>query len=206
MLSKESIQALEYSLASRNIDFAFFDNRDAVLKAIVKETKHFATIGIGNSQTLKLLKVSEALHESGKQVYDKTFANSKEDIRKMKMLAMTSECYISSCNAVSLDGKLVNVDHSGNRVAAITYGPERVLLVIGANKIVSNEADAIKRALSVSTPKNAVRAGFESPCSRGEGCGQCVQEVRVCNYISVIRGQTLPGRMKVMLLDEEIGY
>ncbi len=124
----------------------------------------------------------------------------------MKKLALTSDCYISSCNALSLDGKIVNVDHSGNRVAAIAYGPERVLIVVGVNKMASNEAEAIKRALTVATPQNAVRACRKPPCTLGESCSECTQEERVCNYVSVIRGQHIAGRMKVMLLNEELGY
>ena len=206
MIIKDDIQTMRDSFSKRNIEFEFFNTRENLINAIITETQTYSTVGIGNSQTLKNLNISQTLIDHNKVVFDKTRVTTKEEILKFKKLALTSDCYISSCNAVSLDGIIVNIDHSGNRVAAITYGPSRVLLVIGTNKIENNESDAIKRALKVATPKNAIRASINSPCSIGDSCSKCTQEVRVCNYISVIRGQHNPGRMKIMLLDEELGY
>lgn len=114
--------------------------------------------------------------------------------------------YITGSNAITEDGKIINVDHSGNRVAAMTYGPDRVLIVVGKNKLVQNEQAGIKRALNHATPLNAKRAGIKSPCSEGRSCDACEQTVRVCNYISIIRGQHLKGRMKVMMLNDSIGF
>ena len=86
--------------------------------------------------TKKDLEISELALSLGLVVYDKTKAKDKNEIKKIKKLALTTDCYISSCNALSCDGKIVNVDHSGNRVAAITYGPEKVIIIVGKNKLV----------------------------------------------------------------------
>jgi hypothetical protein len=197
---------LKTNFEKRNIEFQYFDNRDELLKVLEDEFRSFNSIGIGNSQTLKILKISEKASQMGKTVYDKTFAKDIDDIKKMKLKALTSECYVSSSNSITLDGKIINIDHSGNRVAAITYGPDRVLIIVGENKIAENENAGVKRALEIATPMNAKRAKVDSQCSKGNGCNNCEQETRVCNYISIIRGQHIKNRMKVLLLNESLGF
>jgi len=197
---------LENNLNKRNIEFQFCESRQAVIETIDLLTKDYQTIGIGNSQTLKSMNISEHLVKNEKTVYDKTYAREKTEIRKLKKLALTSECYITSTNAISLSGEIVNVDHSGNRVAAMTYGPDKVIIVATTNKIVENEKAAVARALTVATPLNARRAKIESPCSKGNPCTECSQDVRVCNYISIIRGQHEKNRMIVLLIDEALGF
>lgn len=130
----------------------------------------------------------------------------KSEMEHLKKMALVSDCYITSCNAFSKDGRIVNVDHSGNRVAAITHGPDRVLIIVGMNKLVNTEKDAINRALTVATPLNAKRAKIDSPCSRNEPCEGCTQINRVCNYVSIIKGQHYPGRMKLLIMNEDLGF
>lgn len=190
----------------RNIEFEYFKDRDSLIKSLISEVRGYNSIGIGNSQTLKKLSVSELMISLNKDVFDKTLAETAKEIKEQKKKALTSDCYISSCNALTRDGKIINVDHSGNRVAAITYGPERVLLIVGSNKLTNNESEGVNRALKVATPKNAKRAKINSPCSNGGSCAKCTQDVRVCNYVSIIRGQHEKGRMKIMMLEEEMGF
>ncbi len=201
-----SYDELGNGLNSRNIDFELFQTREDLIQRLLKLTEPFETIGIGNSQTLKAMDVSKSLSKQGKVVYDKTYASDKNEVRRLKKQALTADCYITSTNALSMNGELVNVDHSGNRVAAMTYGPDKVIVIATTNKLVENEGAAIKRALQTATPKNARRAGIESPCSIGEPCAKCDQSVRVCNYLSIIRGQHEKGRMVVLLLEEELGF
>ncbi len=197
---------LKVNFESRNIEFQYCTSREEMIKVIEDELSIVSTVGIGNSQTLKALKISERASRIGKIVYDKTYAKNSDEIREMKRNALTSECYISSSNSITLDGKIINVDHSGNRVAAITYGPDRVLIIVGENKISENEQAGIRRALEIATPMNARRAKIDSKCSIGDGCKDCVQETRVCNYISVIRGQHKKNRLKVLMLNESLGF
>lgn len=203
---KNQYKDLEHNLKSRNIDFKYCENRSQVIDLIEELTKPYKSIGIGNSQTLKAIGVSQHLMTLDKTVYDKTYANEKTEIRKLKKLALTADCYITSSNAIAITGELVNVDHSGNRVAAMTYGPDKVIVIVTTNKVVENEKSAITRALKTATPLNAKRANIKSPCSQGKPCSQCSQDVRVCNYLSVIRGQHEKDRMMVVLLNDELGF
>lgn len=197
---------LERNLTNRNIDFKFCKSRKEVVDTVEILIKEYETIGIGNSQTLKSIDISHYLVEINKTVFDKTYASEKSEIGKLKKLALTSECYITSSNAIAMTGELVNIDHSGNRVAAMTFGPEKVIVIATTNKIVENEKAAIKRALKIATPQNAIRAKIQSPCSFDKPCSECTQDVRVCNYLSVIRGQSRKNRMIVLLLDEALGF
>ncbi|MGB3366517.1 MAG: lactate utilization protein [Acidaminobacteraceae bacterium] len=197
---------LSKNLNSRNIEFKYLKNRKDIINEIDVLTKDCLTIGIGNSKSLKSLEISKHLKQSGKKVYDKTDAIDKLESNGLKKLALTSDCFISSSNAIALTGEIVNVDHSGNRIAAITYGPDKVILIIGTNKIVENESLAIARALKVATPRNALRAGANTPCSLGKPCSNCNKDVRVCNYVSIVRGQNEASRMIVILIDENLGF
>lgn len=205
-MNNEMINSLKENFESRNIELEFFHNRESLIDYIKSEVSSCDTVGIGNSQTLKHLGISGFVSSLGKKVLDKTEVTDQDEIRRIKKQALLTDCYISSCNALSCDGKIVNIDHSGNRVAAITYGPDKVLIVVGTNKLEKTEQDALKRAMAIATPKNATRAKIESPCSTGGTCSDCTQDVRVCNYVSVIRGQHRKGRMKVLLLDEVLGF
>lgn len=201
-----NLELMIENFKDRNIEVSYYNSREKLISDLTNILNDYNTIGIGNSVTLKSLRVTELAKSLGKTVYDKTIASSKEESKLLKLKALTSECYVSSCNAIAIDGKIINVDHSGNRVAAITYGPERVIIIAGSNKIVKTQRAGVQRSLKKATPLNAKRAGIESPCSLGRDCKECTADTRVCNYISIIRGQNVKGRMTVMLIDEEIGF
>lgn len=114
--------------------------------------------------------------------------------------------YITGTNAISIEGHLVNIDHSGNRVAAMIYGPEKVIVVIGTNKIVNTLDEAVKRVKNISAPANAKRAGLNPPCIELGECIDCKSSERACNNFVVIEGQAVKGRMTVLIVNESLGF
>ncbi|MGB7604438.1 MAG: lactate utilization protein, partial [Lutisporaceae bacterium] len=124
----------------------------------------------------------------------------------LKKKSLLAEYYITGTNAISIEGHLVNIDHSGNRVAAMMYGPEKVIVVIGTNKIVDSLNDAIKRTRNIVAPANAKRAGLNPPCVSVGGCVDCRSSERACNNLSIIEGQNVKDRMKVFIINESLGY
>lgn len=210
MLNNQSkslaIKTLIENLEKRNIKGLYFENLNEVKKEILEIVSNDSTVGIGNSKTLKEMNISEELSNRRNIVYDKTFAKSKEESKELKKKALLTDWYISSSNAISLDGHIVNIDHSGNRVAALTYGPEKVIIVISTNKIEKNLDEAINRARNYAAPLNAKRAGFHPPCTQLGRCTDCKTKERVCYYLSIIEGQYLPDRMKVFIVDEKVGF
>jgi hypothetical protein len=190
----------------RNIEVEFFDNQKAAQARVMTLIPTEATVGIGHSATLAAMGVVDSLSERGNVVYDKTSAETKEEIKDLKRKALLTDWYISSSNAVSVEGHIVNIDHSGNRVAALTYGPDKVIIVVGINKLADSLEEAITRARNTASPKNAKRAGFNPPCVRLGHCIDCKSEQRVCHYLSIIQGQHEKDRMKLFIVNEELGF
>lgn len=202
----ERIERLIRNFRLRNIDVCYFDTLEDAAKMILNIVSESSTVGIGHSATLQRMNITETLIKRGNIVYDKETAEDKQECVLLKKKALTADWYITGSNAVSADGHIVNVDHSGNRVAAITFGPEYVIIVVGINKIVDTLDEAIKRVKNVACPMNARRAGFNPPCVKLNKCVDCVSPERVCNTLSIIEGQADKNRMKIFIVNEELGF
>lgn len=191
---------------SKNIDVAFFETLEDVKDRIINMIPINCSVGVGNSKTLKDMNISKLLRERGNIVYDKTLAESKEESKQIKKNSLLSDWYITGTNAISKEGHIVNIDHSGNRVAAMIYGPDNVIVVIGKNKICDTLDDAIQRVKSVSVPLNAKRAGYNPPCLKLKKCVDCKTDERVCYNLVIIEGQFDKDRMKLFIVNEELGF
>lgn len=202
----ERIERLIRNFRLRNIDVCYFDTLEDAAKMILNIVSESSTVGIGHSATLQRMNITKTLIKRGNIVYDKETAEDKQECVLLKKKALTADWYITGSNAVSADGHIVNVDHSGNRVAAITFGPEYVIIVVGINKIVDTLDEAIKRVKNVACPMNARRAGFNPPCVKLNKCVDCVSSERVCNTLSIIEGQADKNRMKIFIVNEELGF
>lgn len=202
----EKIEKLVQSFRLRNIDVCYFETLVDAAKSILNIIPEGSTVGIGHSATLQEMNITEILIKRGNMVYDKEIAKDKNECKLLKKKALTADWYITGSNAVSADGHIVNVDHSGNRVAAITFGPEHVIIVVGRNKIVDTLDEAIKRVKNIACPMNARRAGFNPPCIKLNKCVDCVSPERVCNTLSIIEGQADKDRMKLFIVNEELGF
>lgn len=200
------IEYLIQSLSARNIDGYFFETFDEAKLSVKEMIPIDACIGIGNSVTLKNMKISNELNNRGNIVYDKTLAKSKEESIKLKRKSLLTDWYITGTNAISLEGHLVNMDHSGNRVAAMLYGPNNVIVIVGINKIAKTLDEAIYRVRNIASPQNARRAGFNPPCVDLNKCTDCRSSERVCNNLVIIEGQNDKDRMKVFIVNENDGF
>ena len=131
---------------------------------------------------------------------------SPEESLGLRRRGMTADVMIASSNAITLDGKLVNLDGMGNRVAAITFGPKKVILVVGVNKVVSDLDSAMARVKHYAGPVNAIRLGLKNPCVETGLCADCKSPQRICNMWSIIEGHMIEGRIHVKLVGENLGY
>lgn len=143
---------------SRNIEVTFFETLEEVKDKIIELIPVNCTVGFGNSRTLRDMNISRLLMERGNIVYDKTLAESKEESKQIKKKSLLSDWYITGTNAISKEGHLVNIDHSGNRVAAMIYGPDNVIVIVGENKICDTLNDALQRARSISAPNECKKS------------------------------------------------
>lgn len=202
----EIINKLKENFKLRNIEVEYFETLEDVKSYILSIIPNKCTIGVGHSLTLQKMNITNSLLERGNIVYDKELAKSREECIVLKKKALITSWYITGSNAVSVDGRIVNVDHSGNRVAAIAFGPDKVIVVVGKNKIVDTVDEAIKRVKNISCPLNAKRAGFNPPCVILNKCVDCVSNERVCNILSIIEGQSDSNRIKLFIVNEECGF
>ena len=131
---------------------------------------------------------------------------SPGEAMELRRQGLSADVMIASSNAITLDGKLVNLDGMGNRVAAMTFGPEKVILVVGMNKVVPDLESAIARVKHYAAPVNSVRLGFKNPCEETGLCADCKSPKRICNMWSIIEGHMIKDRIHVKLVGEDLGY
>ena len=159
------------------------------------------TVGFGGSMTLAETGVLADLRARGdSELFDR--AKDPDAMRK----ALTADVFFASTNAVTETGVLYNVDGNGNRVAAMLFGPQSVVLLVGENKIVPDEAAAVSRVERVASPANTERLNCDTPCRKTGFCVHCRSEQRICRDFVWMRQQRVKGRIKIILIDGEWGY
>ena len=165
------------------------------------------TVSFGGSMTLEDTGLLTALrHDPNIRLIDRSTAKSPEEVKQMYHDALSADYYLMSSNAITKDGELVNIDGTGNRVAALIYGPENVIVLAGMNKIAANVDEALSRVHNVATPMNCIRLNKNTPCSATGACADCLSPDCICNQVVITRRSGIEGRIKVILVGEELGY
>jgi len=140
------------------------------------------------------------------RVIDRDAAATPEEAEKAFRESFCADTYLMGTNAITMDGELVNVDARGNRVAALAFGPRQVIVVAGRNKVCADLPSAMRRAREEAAPPNALRLGYRTPCSVDGLCHDCLGETCICCQTLVTRMSRVPGRIKVVLVGEELGF
>ncbi len=164
------------------------------------------SVGIGGTRTITELGLYDTLLKNGNTVFCHTYA-ALADKDAVRHAALTADVYLSSTNAITRDGILVNIDGTGNRVTGLTYGPRTVVVIVGRNKLVADVSAGIERTKRECCPKNAKRLGYETPCAVTGKCGNCNSGSRMCNVTTLheypLRDQT---HFHVLIVDAELGW
>ncbi len=164
-------------------------------------------VSFGGSMTLEESGILAALRERNDiQLIDRATAKGPEETQQIFRDALSSDFYYMSTNAITLDGELINIDGNGNRVAALIYGPKNVIIIAGLNKVATNETDALNRIHNVATPQNCIRLHKNTPCAQTGACADCLSPDCICNQVVITRRSGIPGRIKVILVGENLGY
>ena len=165
-----------------------------------------STAAWGGSVTLDEIGILDALRSREDiTLYDRTKATSPEETKKIFHDSLSCDYYFMSSNAITQDGELINIDGTGNRVAALIYGPENVIILAGMNKIVKNVEDGIGRSRDVAASQNCIRLNKNTPCSINGVCGNCLADT-ICDQIVITRASRIPNRIKVILVGEALGF
>ena len=206
-VNKEKILRTIKALDNNNMNGYYVKDKDELINKIEEIVKEDSIVSVGGSQTLFETGVIDYLRTNRYKFLDRYEEGlSREEIVKIFKKTFSADAYFTSSNAITEDGFLYNVDGNGNRVAAMLYGPEKVIVICGVNKIVKDLDRAIDRNRQVSAPSNAKRLNRNTPCTKVGYCMDCKSSERICNEYTLIKRQGNKDRIHVIFLDEEFGY
>lgn len=194
------------NLARRNIEACYCPTAHEAVEKLLEMIPAGSSVTWGGSMSIRDIDIPAALANAGKyKVYDRDKAPDRAAATEIYLKAFSCDYYLSSANAITEDGVIVNIDGTGNRVAAITFGPRNVIFVIGMNKLTQNVDAALARARSLAAPVNTARFDIQTPCKIDGVCHNCLSDDCICNYIHYLR-HSPKGKHKVILVGESLGY
>ncbi len=198
-------EVLIKNLKSRHFDAYYCDDRASALQKALELIPEGASVGWGGTLTVQQIGLIDAVKAGNYRAIDRMTAKTAEQRELAQSQCMMSDVFLTGANAISLDGQMVNIDGSGNRVAAIIYGPKAVLVIAGMNKVMDDLDDAMKRARTVAAPANQQRFQNKTPCTATGTCADCKSEECICNQIVITRHCRPAGRIKFILVGEDLG-
>ena len=206
-VNEKKIEKTINNLKKNNINGYYVKDNDELINLIKDIAKEGEVVSVGGSMSLFESKVIELLRSGRYEFLDRYKKDlTQEDIKEIYRKSFFADAYFASANAITEDGKIFNVDGNGNRVAAILYGPDKVVLIVGVNKIVKNIEQAVARNRAISGPANAKRLNLSTPCVKTGQCMECKSEERICCEYTVIKRQRNPKRMHVIFINDTLGF
>lgn len=199
-------QSIIKNLKKRNMQGFYCKTKEDALKKVLELIPEQSSIGYGGSVTLEQTGILNALKNGNYNVIEREKYNTPELQRELSGKIAMSDFFLMSTNAMSMDGELVNIDGRGNRVCYLIYGPQNVIVVAGWNKIETDLEGAIKRARNVAAPPNCIRLNKNTPCIKNGHCNDCFSPDCICSQFVVTRRSSVPDRIKVILVGENLGY
>ena len=199
-------QILVRNLQQRHFDAYYCADKAAALQKALELIPEGASVGWGGALSATQIGLLEAVKAGPYRAIDRDTAQSPQERVKLQKECLLSDVFVTGANALSLDGQMVNIDGMGNRVAAIVYGPESVLVIAGMNKVADSLEDAVKRARTVAAPMNKQRFGGSTPCITTGSCADCRCEDSICNQILITRNCRPAGRIRFIIVGEELGF
>jgi L-lactate utilization protein LutC len=194
------------NLKRRHIDGYYCATPEEAVMKVSELIDDGSSVTWGGTMTVRNLGIPQFLKDRGTlEVLDRDLAETPEEKQAIYLKAFAADVYLSSANAISEDGIIVNIDGNGNRVAAITWGPKKVIFVIGLNKVAQNVEAALARARSTASPINAARFDIKTPCQTDGVCHNCNSPECICNFVHFLRNSP-QGRHVVVLVGESLGY
>ena len=203
----DKINNLIRTLQKNNINGYLVENREELISQIESIVEEKSVVSVGGSMTLFDLGIIDYLRGGRYEFLDRYKQGlSPADIEDIYRRSFFADAYFTSTNAITEEGELYNVDGTGNRVAAMLYGPKKVIVIVGTNKIVQNMDEAIKRVREIAAPLNRKRLNRKTPCVKVGHCMDCNSPERICNEYTVIKRQRDKNRMHVIFINENTGY
>jgi L-lactate utilization protein LutB len=198
-LAKKVIKGLE----SRNMAGYYAKDKDEALRTALGLIKKGSTVTMGGAMSAHEIGLVDALKKGDYNFVDR---DQMEDKKAAALAAYSADVFLTSTNAMTEDGMLVNIDGNANRVSAIAHGPEKVIVIAGMNKVCDDLDGAMKRARSVAAPTNAQRFGIDTPCSKTGSCMDCKSPDTICCQFLITRFSRHKDRIHVILVNDMLGF
>lgn len=193
-------------LKKRNFEGYFCKSRSEALELALSFIPDGASVCHGDSESIKEIGLLDAVKNGNYEYLDRSLAKTPQEKREIVAQGILSHTFLMGTNALTMSGEFVNVDSKSNRVALFCYGPEQVIVIAGMNKIVENIDAGIYRAQNIAAPVNAIRQNLKTPCYDTGHCDHCHVEDCMCSNTVITRHSNSPGRIKIILVGESIGY
>ena len=194
------------NLERRRMEGFYCATKEEAVSKIMEIMEKGKSVAWGGSMSLNECGIMSAIQNGDYEIINREEAKTKEEQKEVYGKICGCDYFLMSTNAITLDGKLVNVDGRGNRVSFLCFGPENVIIVAGMNKLVKDEKAAIDRVRNMAAPPNTVRLNKNTPCSVTGECADCLSADCICAQTVITRLSMLPNRIKVILVGEELGY
>ena len=198
-------QILVKNLKSRHFDAWYCEDKASALEKALELIPEGSTVGWGGALSAQQIGLMDAVNAGNYRAIDRDQCKTPEEKLQAAKESMFADVFLTGANALSLDGQMVNIDGTGNRVAAIIYGPGTVLVIAGMNKVMDTLDAAMTRARTVAAPMNKQRFPNQTPCELTGTCGDCKAEGCICNQIVITRHCRPAGRIKFIIVGEELG-
>ena len=192
------------NLTSHGFEAYYCQDRKAALEKALEIIPEGATVGWGGAMSAQQIGLLDAMNNGNYKAIDRDKAPNPQAREQAMRDCLLADVFITGANALSIDGQMVNIDGNGNRVAAIVYGPRSIVVIAGMNKVTDSLEAAVVRARTVAAPMNTQRFGLQTPCSVTGVCGNCKGE-GICNQLLITRNSKPAGRIKVILVGEDLG-
>lgn len=198
-------KVLVKNLQSRHFEAYYCATKEEALQKALELIPEGSTVGWGGTQTCQQIGLMQALHDGNYRPIDRDLCKTPEAREQAQRECLLADFFLTSANGLSMDGQMVNIDGNANRVAGIIYGPKHVLVVAGMNKVEDTLEDAYRRARTVAAPMNKQRFDIQTPCEVTGTCADCKSEGCICNQIVITRHCRPAGRIKFILVGEDLG-
>lgn len=199
LLAAKTIEGLK----SRNMEGYYAESKEAALQLALSLILEESSVTMGGGMSVHEIGLVDALKNGNYYFIDR---DKESDKRAAMLKAYDADVFLSSCNAMTEDGVLVNIDGNSNRVSAIAQGPKKVIFIVGMNKVCSDVDGAMKRARNVAAPINAQRFGLNTPCAKTGACWNCKSPDTICCQFLITRFSRHKGRIHVILVNDNLGF
>lgn len=199
-------QSLIKRFDKRRFKGYYCDTKQEALNQALSLIPEGVSITHGGSESIKEIGLLDAVKNGNYAYIDRSQAKTFNEKREVAAKGIMAHTFLTGTNAITMDGELVNVDATSNRVSLMCFGPEQVLVIAGMNKVVANIEAGIYRSQNIAAPINAIRLNRKTPCYDTGHCGNCYVEDCMCSNIVVSRHSAIPDRIKIILVGENLGY